>query len=153
MKLELKHLAPYLPYGLKALSIDGFSVSILGVDFTTNRILNINGDRTFTIAEIKPLLRPLSDLTKEIEIGGKKFVPMEYFFEFENPHNKIPKRMKYYYEEVPNRVSITHNASSRSTEVLFSEMGANPYWMTQKLFEWHFDVFGLIDEGLALPLI
>ena len=61
--------------------------------------------------------------------------------------------MKYHYEEVPNRISISHNASSRSTEVLFSEMGANPYWMIQKLFEWHFDVFGLIDQGLALPLI
>ena len=26
------------------------------------------------------------------------------------------------------------------------------YRLYEKLFEWHFDVFGLIDRGLALPI-
>ena len=155
MELEIKHLTPYLPYGVK--------VSNNTHPDDVNFVIGLRGETYFIeqnskyaygdIENCKILLRPLSDLTKEIEINGKKFVPIEYFFEFENPNNKIPKRMKYHYEEVPNRISISHNASSRSTEVLFSEMGANPYWMIQKLFEWHFDVFGLIDQGLALPLI
>jgi len=25
-----------------------------------------------------------------------------------------------------------------------------PYFLVEKLFEWHFDVFGLIDDGLAI---
>lgn len=155
MKLELKHLAHYLPHGLRIEHPTMMSGNrkISEMRNLGQTSIEISHRIYVQISSCKPLLRPLSYLTKEIEIDGKKFVPMEYFFEFENPNNKIPKRMKYYYEEVPNRISISHNASSRSTEVLFSEMGANPYWIIQKLFEWHFDVFGLIDQGLALPLI
>jgi hypothetical protein len=29
------------------------------------------------IEKIKPILRPLSDLTKEIEVNGEKFIPIE----------------------------------------------------------------------------
>lgn len=153
MKLELKHLAPYLPYKLKMKGNQGGDVfHLLGLR-NNETCLFFELSYWEDIFDFKPMLRPICDLTKEIEINGKKFVPMEYLFDFENPYNKIPKRMKYHYEEVPNRISITHNATCRSTEVLFSEMGANPYWMMQKLFEWHFDVFGLINEGLALPLI
>jgi hypothetical protein len=27
-----------------------------------------------------------------------------------------------------------------------------PYWLIQKLFEWHFDVFGLIGSNLAIDI-
>jgi len=160
MNLEIKHLDNYLSHKLMCVRNESNPVELVGLRFGNESVNNElwiwkEGKQYLTgyLYECKPILRPLSDLTKEIEHNGQKFVPMEYLFEFENPYNKIPKRMKYHYEEVPNRISISHNASSRDTEVLFSEMGANPYWMIQKLFEWHFDVFGLIGKGLALPLI
>ena len=153
MKLELKYLAPYLPYGLKALSIDGFSVSVLGVDFTTNRILNINGDITFTIPEIKPLLRPLLDLTKEIEINGEKFVPIvelakiaypDLVWEFDRTRaiSEWKKEPAYFFFQKNSFFACLFNNAIPNQIVLFN-----------KLFEWHFDVFGLIDQRLARPLI
>ena len=30
------------------------------------------------------------------------------------------------------------------------EINNCPYWITQKLLEWHFDIFGLINKGLAI---
>jgi hypothetical protein len=51
MKLELKHLAPYLPYGLKVIDSDGNIDIVTCID-----IEEIDGYK------IKPILRPLSDL-------------------------------------------------------------------------------------------
>jgi hypothetical protein len=31
-------------------------------------------------------------------------------------------------------------------------MGLNKHQDVQKLFEWHFDVFGLISKGLAIDI-
>jgi hypothetical protein len=55
-KLELKHLAPYLPYGLKMLRFDG-----QGIDLT-ERFYSIP---TAILQNYSPILRPLSDLTNE----------------------------------------------------------------------------------------
>ena len=69
MKLELKHLAPYLPYGLKIKTKHGFD---------TMETLNgwlVNGDHEESYCyedhpnetlEFKPILRPLSDFKVEI---------------------------------------------------------------------------------------
>ena len=66
MKLELKHLAGYLPYGLKYKDIPKGFDGIRELDIKTFDWCLENG---------KPILRPLSDLTKEIEVNGEKFVP------------------------------------------------------------------------------
>lgn len=124
MKLEIKHLAPYLPYKLKALSIDGFSVSILGVDFTTNRILNINGDRTFTIAEIKPLLRPLSDYA---DINSDAMNSLNC--------------------DMSEQINLNEFAIGY---ICLGSLYQSTYDLCLKN---HIDVFGLINQGLALPLI
>ena len=61
--MELKQLAGYLPYGLKmyyALSDDTWILDIDNIDFITKHD--------------KPILRPLSDLTKEICYGLSTYV-------------------------------------------------------------------------------
>ena len=35
-----------------------------------------------------------------------------------------------------------------NSELIFKQK----YWIAQKLFEWHFDVFGLIEAGLAIDI-
>lgn len=118
MKLELKHLAPYFPYRLNMCKIDNGKYFIVDL-----QILNIIRDYD----DWKPILRPLSDLTKEIEHNGKTFVPIE---ELEGYHD----------------FSVMN----------FEWIGKNPlrypYSIIQKLFEWRFDVFGLIDAGLAIDI-
>ncbi len=75
----------------------------------------------------KLILRPLSDLTKEIEVGGERFVPAGKMIThgFHNP---------FWYEL--EKFDYRHL-----------------YAMDlEKLFEWHFDVFGLIEAGLAIDI-
>ena len=65
MNLELKHLASYLEHGLK-------------VKNHVNNIteLTVGNLGHYLELQVKPILRPLSDLTKGIEHNGEKFVPL-----------------------------------------------------------------------------
>ena len=113
MKLELKHLAGYLPYKV-----------LVGDGRTPFELTEYNFTNVFPYLT-KIYLRPLSDLTKEIEVNREKFVPI----------NRM--ELYGYYDKSclnPNNVkSISYN-------------------MIQFLFEWHFDVFGLIEKGLAIDI-
>jgi len=137
-KLELKHLAGYLPYGLKGISIEenlGFEIvkgySIYGKNDTVCLTTNVDD---IDLELFKPILRPLSDLTKEIEVNGEKFVPRD-----------TEALCKY-------EICVNPNFD------FFDGMGSNedvddlPYCVIQKLYEWHFDIHGLIEKGLAIDI-
>jgi hypothetical protein len=141
-KLKLKHIAPYLPYGLQYI-YKGKIAELVNIHYfySHDEYGNVTGKSECTIVicprfnevqslitAIKPILRPLSDLTKEIEIEGKKFVPFEWLLQY-NPHTKDTKPC-----------AVIENGV---IEMQY-------YRDYQKLFEWHFDVFGLIDKGLAV---
>ena len=134
-KLELNHLAPYLPYGLKCLTSKHqieygkqHSLEVRGLSIDDDGELNIefihDNDLMFSnrMARVYPELRPMSDLTKEIEHDRERLVPKDWL------------QMNFPAENI----------------------GLNPatwsYRVIQKLLEWHFDVFGLIKEGLAVDL-
>ena len=70
MKLQIQHLSPYLPYGLKVRRKSSNREII--IDMYAYNIYDILQHTSI----YKPILRPLSDLTKEIEVNGKKFVPI-----------------------------------------------------------------------------
>lgn len=147
-KLEIKHLAPYLPYGLKVLIYNEDLVKILGVDFSTNLHVvlgkkeNDIGRFHYSLTDIKPILRLFSDLTKKIEIESKNFVPIEilkkeYFvkeIDFFDVFNRNENEIGIYMKSIDYTIKPT------------------PYLVYQKLFEWHFDVFGLIEKGLAVDI-
>ena len=66
MKLELKHLVGYLPYGLKVKFINGDIDDIEGIiNFKELKVFYKSkyGDYFSTDLPFKPILRPLSDLT------------------------------------------------------------------------------------------
>ena len=122
MKLELKHLAGYLPYKLKGIMYYGGCVRE-DVELGLMDIpVWLNGSYP-----IKPILRPLSDLTKEIEANGEKFVPIQ----------------KYNYlrfEEISNY----RGGSNTLNFIQVREQDA--------LLELHFDIDGLIEAGLAIDI-
>ena len=131
MKIELKHLAPYLPYGLK-----GYN-SFMGHDLVRNidcgNVMNyVWGD-----TNSKPILRPLSDFTKEIEHNGEKFVPIQKISFVDG---------EFYLDEVDDIIYFNDTCGLDAYEV------TRCYSLIEKLFEWHFDVFGLIEKGLALDM-
>lgn len=72
MKLEIKHLAPYLPYLLqrfhKVSNPNGENITALTVT-NLNETLSLKSKCDYFF---KPILRPLSDLAKEIEIKGER---------------------------------------------------------------------------------
>ena len=133
MKLELKHLAPYLPYDLKYASNQNFDIKISKWELKmVEHQIKIINDCKFE-NDYKPILRPLFDLTEEIEVNGKHFIPC-YQWDHSNPEQDT------YCDRIINVAS-----DPSSVEYL-------DYFIVEKLFEWHFDIFGLIDAGLAIDI-
>lgn len=75
-----------------------------------------------------PILRPLSDLTKEIEHNGEKFVPID-----------LLRKDGYYIGED----WIIEN---------FKDVENSSFGFIQKLLEWHFDAANLIEKGEAIDV-
>jgi len=132
MKLELKHLAPYLPYQLKMVDetmihdelwyCNKYDVVLYTSEYEVGY-----GHYDYEALEHKPILRPLSDLTKEIEHNEEKFVPTD-------------------------KLAIHLFDDTTASCIISGNINGIPYWVMEKLFEWHFDVFRLIDEGLAINI-
>lgn len=89
MKLEITHLAPYLPYGLKGIAyvskdialdyvdIIGCNRSELYCEYTSERYKNMSGARKwFDLYEVKPLLLPMYSLYTEMEDGTVPIVEL-----------------------------------------------------------------------------
>ena len=133
-QLTIEHLAPYLPYKLK-MKFEGedFEHELVGLDITEHglKLISVYEDYgTASLDSAKPILRPLSDLTKEIEHNGEKFIPwheLEFGIDKDLDIEIIVGDSEYLY------ISYTE---------LRNEM--------QKLFEWHFDVFDLHSKGLCI---
>ena len=136
MGLELKHLAPYLPYKLQ-MRFEGkggriITLETLGTSFLGDTISGGNGGMWLKSCGFKPILRSLSDLTKEIEVNGEKFVPMKKILDQKTLDSYKLKKMYRFGE--------------------FDKIKKLPYDLFQKLLEWKFDVFGLIEKGLAIDI-
>lgn len=143
MKLELKHLSAYLPYGVRVLRPD--LKTILDVKGVIGNLIvfNENGLETYgSIFYSKLILRPMSDLNKEIDHNGERLVPMEKVREafgsvdFRNiDFDPFSIFNCNYSSEFPEKVDIT-----------FAEI----YGIFQLLLSWHFDIFNIIPSGLAV---
>lgn len=132
-KLELKHLSPYLPYGLKCLNQnlpdEEFVVEeLIGISdhiMWSGRFSAKHGSNHIPVSAIKPTLRPLSDLTfEDLDKLGKR-----YDIQVNN-------------EEVHVFRDLDENTNPLEWR----------YEDVQYLLSRHFDVFGLIEKGLAIDI-
>jgi hypothetical protein len=139
MKLELKHLAAYLPYGLK---FDGKRNGWVSFDGNIKTLCPEDLNGRWEI--IKPILRPLSDLTKEIEVNGEKFVP-NYILN-NSFRNYSKDLMPYKYTGYNLELNIETENYSQTIDLF------DGFLIVQKLLEWHFDIYGLIDAGLSIDI-
>ncbi len=117
-KLELKQLAPYLPYGLKV--TNGKEIA---------EITLRNADDLQFATDFKPILRPLSDLDNE-NVDG--YVYSDWLIE------------KYQSSYVENQIN--------SIKEDIRWINHCEYVIINDLIEWHFDVFNLIPQGLAIDI-
>jgi len=140
--LTLEHLAPYLPYGVEVKTKDGIFKVVGWVD-DIGVCLDTILYGANAIPEYKLILRPLSDLTKEIEHKGERFVPKELLREISGAFKPT--------DDIKNTFTI---CIVDETVTRFSALCVhiNQLELFQKLFEWHFDVFGLIEKGLAIDI-
>ena len=123
MKLELKHLAPYLPYKLKGnIFSDNKQWSLVGIKEETCLCQKSDYKNTINISilNFKPILRPLSDLDKKNEEGKNIYFPSS------------------------NLKDVIIKGLDIKSHCYFSEI--------IYLLKNHFDVFGLIEKGLAIDI-
>ena len=122
-------LAMSLPYGVKA--IDKFEC-IWTIHPYKDALDTLRDNEHLSYENFikedghKLILRPLSDLTKEIEHKGEKFVPMDRIAIY-NPNN-----LCYFIECI-----LT---------------GMVEWIVVTKLIEWHFDIADLISKGEAIDV-
>lgn len=159
-RLELKHLAPYLPYDLNILIYDSklehnthLRINIYGFvkiklncnwlsilekeNGTGNEIkifpVQISSREYDKKRIIKPILRPLSDLDKPIISGGLRLTPLYWWNEDDDATDKFNQMLNLQKQ----RAFHLHSTS---------------YEVLERLLAWHFDVFGLIEKGLAIDI-
>lgn len=179
MKLELKHLAPYLPYKLRCQFIHSGRIGTISNIYTIgegydNEDIKISIDFTDGdhIWMFKPILRPLSDLTKEIEVNGEKFVPMMELFMLINDTHMVDcnygdldyseNNVSYGGDDDWNYwINFDNEEITLSYDIYEQRFCLMKEWevldfnyieMHEKMKEWHFDVFGLIDNGVAIDI-
>lgn len=132
-ELKLKHLAHYLPYGLKIKGGNPIRID----DLTPQRLGTIIEIDT----KIKPILRPLSDLTKIIEYRTGTYCVMDLYYDIEQNERdlfELEGVIPQYWQ---------------STIEMFKNWPTRIDWGFVKIMlEHHFDVFGLIDKGLAIDI-
>lgn len=146
MKLELKHLAPYLPYGLNIAR--NTSLTLTRESWNKDRVLTA-GHLDFNHYEIdevfkgknvhgqglKAILRPINYLTEE-----------EYSEQF---YNILVGEAPNYGGEDAFEATIEQFANLNAESFMSCKL---PYDCFEFMFENHFDVFGLIDKGLAIDI-
>jgi len=127
MKLELKHLSPYLPYGLKCYW--GTSKIKRDISKPIERYLFLKNQKTDfyegVLENTKPILRPLSDINKT-----EAQYLIDYVVDFSG-NTLLDIKTMFSYKDFNPTTTFKYD------DISF-------------LFSNHFDVFGLIDKGLAI---
>jgi hypothetical protein len=135
--LELKHIAPYLPYELNAEILD-CKIDYVGKQF--DEIIGIhqwskNGDWCLltsggskpALNRVKPILRPLSQLTQDEKTCDEINLLLE--------PNGLEINNFLLLKNSLNAVAISWQEMQEVLNILYRE---------------HYDVFGLINDGLAI---
>lgn len=163
MKLTIEHLSCYLPYGLKFVNSE-FAEYTFPLVSVSNISYELNDDDSGIEVilfddetHIKPLLRPLSQLTETITHNGETFVPIAELSNLANEWLGIPIiKMAKTKGNINTIVTLKGYVFGFDNDGFYIKEGhnawsvANQWKLWQKLFQWHFDVFGLIEQNLAL---
>lgn len=115
MKKELKHITHYLPYGLKIMVHDDFEMEMTHKriqDSFEDDLKFISVDGVIEDFHCKPILRPISDLSK----------------------NEFPFKIGTYTSDFEFILEDTE------------------FQLFEKMLELHFDIFGLIEKGIAISI-
>ena len=148
-KLELKDIAAYLPYNLHIMrrAWDEEEEVEVFEEVTSDWIIKYITFDYLIHERCKPILRPMSDLTKSIVVKGynddKEFVPIQHLYDI--------------CSTPPNGYNPSDFIDESDEEWSFSDLvEAFDYdkilVCINLLNQWHFDYRNLIEEGLAIDI-
>ena len=149
-ELELKHISPYIPYGLEFKSND--KICKLGeIIVGMNTVVDWGSSNHF-INNIKPLLRPLSSITIEEAYELGVLLTSEADMEdVEVGVGGIDVFGEYYtVVRYQDKVDEEYSFMIQFSPIGIVGIDLIPYKAYEWLFKNHFDVFGLIEKGLAI---
>lgn len=170
--LELKDIAAYLPYGLKG-KLDNRNSEDPRPLYPLNFVIARRCDKSGYSYELGdegliPVLRPMSDLTKEIAHRGDKFVPMVEIGKMLGYRNleryehdgQVEYGWEVRYADDSQGYSFGWHDKTKSFGVWMDEIDqCAPYEINtmncdvfDKFAEWLFDYRGLIPAGLAVDV-
>lgn len=135
--LELKHLAPYLPYGLKFATLnDDTEKYYINEERHILECGGLNGVANICMAKYsRPIYRiiliPLSDLLNE---------DLEYLL-----HNHSTD----YFADTDNEKLIKNCLKNNTLQHYIEFL---PNGLVEWLVSEHYDIFGLIEKGLAIDI-
>lgn len=153
-----KYLAPYLPYGIQVLHEEHFGMN----DFVVKKINAVNvcsgviqvltNHEWDWTDKYKLVLRPMSDLKKEIDgkIGLVELAKMTgYGIDF--AVKRISERSFTVFSVRGEVFGLTRRGfffiNEEQDDVLIPQLTLFSY-----LFEHHYDIWGLIEQGLAIDI-
>lgn len=125
--LELKDICGYLPYGLMQKHYN----DVCSFTIATQSCMGKDVFHEMPIRFGKPILRPMSDLTKEITHKGEKFVPLDV---------------------LNNRGHFIEFDTAGLLYTVGGCMDSDWLMVFDKFHEWMFDYRGLISAGLAIDV-
>ena len=161
-QLELKHIAPYLPYNLqmayiirgKIVEIGDLNKVFIYRDETHPIRYGINYNDAEHEWMFKPILRPIGSMTKEeayefgILLMGEADMEDKEVGIGEMALMGVTYPTIVYKDKEDEEYSVTIQFISIGISV--SGMDIIPYEAYEWLFKHHFDVFNLIDRELAI---
>lgn len=149
-KLELEHIVPYLPYKLmceyegiingKELSKQNKQYEADGLPFYFS-IEPVKGPKIAPIKELRIFKNYWKVYIGNYRIGLKSFV---------NGHEFKPLLIPLSEFNDSEADTEIFNTGKAYTSVKLNQPSQFPYWQFEILVKHHFDVFGLINAGLAI---
>lgn len=151
-RLEVKHISPYLQYKLlcNQIGIDGNVIEgdireLRGIEYIAqqdDRVMCFFKEGFMTPICFKPILNPLN-LQNEITHNGEIFRPIIKLMEL----CKLNRNdFNLYFDESNINFTLINLQGG------YHQINDNNFFLINKLFEWHIDVFKLIPKGLAIDI-
>lgn len=166
MKLEAKHLAPYLPYDLKVRYNDK-DYKVCAIDDKGRLMLETEPMYAVFMNNkyAKPVLRPINSMTKEEAKEFSMLALLDFIgddstlLDLDIKTDKVSgttincsfSEIMFNYIYATTTYSICVNGDF--IKIVDEETGqaiSVSYSLYEWLFEHHFDIFGLIEQGLAI---
>ena len=150
-EIKSKQLLDYATFGLQAKNHNGEIID-LNVRNTLSHLSGAIG--------MRPILHPMSDINKKIKYNGEEFIPLgklHYLFVLTASGKRNTKAQ--YECHVDNNSAYTRRKGSMYEDFTFGcikidfiNIGKNEHRIMQKLLRWGFDIYGLIDDNLAVDI-